>query len=419
MALHESYEGPVESYLAADSSVTRVTQTFITTSTHDINFISFWLYRDEATGAIAFELRDTDGGGEPDNLLKSGAIPQGNVPVGEGNAAWVTLEISPYSVSDATKYALILYHNTEESLFAGRSSLNGGDSGQSGLSEDAGSSWQMSVTFDLLYRIMDESSNLPTDPTPANNDTDVDFSGFQLSWEYVGGEDTFDVYVGETGNLILVSEGQEEKTYTTIIAELETIFGISPIDQKIYWRVDVVIGGDATEGTEWNFDPRPAKASSPSPSNTATGTVLGLTTTWTGSDIADTFDTLADVGAGLVSQSTGLESATWTPSPTIFDYVTEYTWRVDSTNVFGTTTGDEWSFTTIRLDPPSKTYFYATTGQYYYLLIQSDGSYGDPPGVGVENTDYVYLALGYEANFVSTTRKLVAAAENRIWYEDI
>ena len=93
--------------------------------------------------------------------------------------------------------------------------------------------------------------------------------------------------------------------------------------------------------------------------------------------------------------------------------------RIDSTNDAGTVTGDEWSFTTIRLDPPGQTYFYPTTGQYYRLLVQADGSYGDVPGVGVENTDYVYLAAGYEANFIRTNRKLVAAAENRLWVEDI
>ncbi|KKL18933.1 hypothetical protein LCGC14_2470590, partial [marine sediment metagenome] len=41
------------------------------------------------------------------------------------------------------------------------------------------------------------------------------------------------------------------------------------------------------------------------------------------------------------------------------------------------------------------------------MLVQADGSLGDPPGTGVENTDFVYLAAEYEANFISTTRKLV------------
>lgn len=258
-----------------------------------------------------------------------------------------------------------------------------------------------------------------TNPSPADDATDEDFSGLQLSWDDGGGSDTYNVYIGETGDLTAVSTAQVGTTYTTTMAELETIFGTDPIEQKIYWRVDATNAYGTTTGDEWDFDSRPAKASVPSPTNTATGTVLGLTTTWTGSDIADTFDTYANIGAGLAIQSDGLESATWTPTPTIFDYITEYTWRVDSTNAFGTTTGDEWTFTTLRFDPPSQTHFYSTTGQYYQLLVQDDGTYGDPPGTGVENTDYVFLAAGYEYNAVATTRRLVAAAENRIWFEGI
>lgn len=255
-----------------------------------------------------------------------------------------------------------------------------------------------------------------TNPSPADDATDEDFSGLQLSWDDGGDSDTYNVYVGETGDLTAVSAAQAGTTYTTTMAELETIFGTDPIEQKIYWRIDSTNDDGTTTGDEWDFDPRPAKASVPSPTNTATGTVLGLTATWTGSGIADTFDTYANVGTGLVIQSAGLESATWTPAPTIFDYITEYTWRVDSTNAFGTTTGDEWMFTTLRFDPPSIIYI-TPEGDHYQLLIQDDGTYGDPPGTGVENTDYVFLAAGYEFNAVATTRRLVAVAESKVWYE--
>ncbi|KKK83885.1 hypothetical protein LCGC14_2788910, partial [marine sediment metagenome] len=78
-----------------------------------------------------------------------------------------------------------------------------------------------------------------------------------------------------------------------------------------------------------------------------------------------------------------------------------------------------WSFTTIRFSPVGVTSFYHTTGQYYRLLVQSDGSYGDVPGVGVENTDYVFLAVGYEANFIRTVRKLVGIANSKVWIEDV
>ncbi|KKK72171.1 hypothetical protein LCGC14_2906560, partial [marine sediment metagenome] len=377
------------------------------------------------------------------------------------------------------------------------------DSGQSGLSEDAGSSWQMSVTFDLLYRIMDESSNLPTDPTPANNDTDVDFSGFQLSWEYVGGEDTFDVYVGETGNLILVSEGQEEKTYTTIIAELETIFGISPIDQKIYWRVDVVIGGDATEGTEWNFDPRPAQATVPAPAHEATD--VGFSTTPLSYTVGDAVDINFKIQGGAYTEiATSEDVLSWiTPyvilsirdynpalatgyrSPIAGDVLTHgddsytityivigdlinvqyqaklyafrtqgpgnkspgdvltngiapdvenpqavrvtlndqwyfhddveeiylppdttFVWRVDTANSFGATTGIEWEFSTPAFKQPKTSYILIGGGS-------GTGPYDYPPGA--EGVDWNWTG----GNNMISVRRLVAAAYNKIWIEEL
>ncbi len=169
----------------------------------------------------------------------------------------------------------------------------------------------------------------------------------------------------------------------------------------------------------------PSKATTPAPSNAATNVTLDqATVTWVDGGGADTFDVYYGTESGsltLVSSAQAGASFTVTGitdgSP--YAYLSVRYWRIDSTNTAGTTTGDEWSFTTIRIDPPTKTYFYATTGQHYYLLVQSDGSYGDPPGVGVENTDYVFLAAGYEFNAISTTRKLVSAANSKIWYEDI
>ena len=255
-------------------------------------------------------------------------------------------------------------------------------------------------------------------PIPTHTATEVDWSARGLSWDDGGGADTYDIYFGLTGALSLISSAQAGTSITVDVGNVpypET----GEAGAAFYWRVDATNAAGTTTGDVWYFDARPAKASVPSPANTATGVVLGLTSTWTASAIAGTFDTYADVGAGLVLQSAGLESATWTPSPTIFDYITEYTWRVDSLNIYGITEGDEWTFTTLRFSAPTVTYFYPTTGQYYQLLIQSDGSYGDVPGVGVEDTDYVFLAAGYEPNFIKTTRKLVGIANSKVWYEDI
>jgi hypothetical protein len=199
-------------------------------------------------------------------------------------------------------------------------------------------------------------------------------------------------------------------TITAVNLKLGRLSGASPETITISIR--------ATEGA-------PTKANTPLPTNANTSVTLDQATiAWTDGGGADTYNVYYGTTSGSLSLVSSAQAGTSFTVTGITDgapysYLSTRYWRVDSTNVVGTTTGDEWSFVTIRFTPVGVNYFYPTTGRYYRLLIQDDGTYGDPPGVGVENTDYVYLAAGYEANFVSTNRKLVAAAENRIWYEDI
>ena len=137
-----------------------------------------------------------------------------------------------------------------------------------------------SSTAVMCYQIWGEDVSEPpdkaTNPTPANNDTEVDFSGLELSWSDGGGADTFDVYIGETGALTLVSSTQAGTSYTTDLSELASIFSASPVDQKIYWRVDAVNTDGTTEGDEWNFDARPGKTKNPTPLDTAEDVIRGL-----------------------------------------------------------------------------------------------------------------------------------------------
>jgi len=80
-------------------------------------------------------------------------------------------------------------------------------------------------------------------------------------------------------------------------------------------------------------------------------------------------------------------------------YDTTYYWRVDAVNEFGVTQGDTWSFTTITFDPPLP------------LGLSLDSGSGNE-GTGVTGT-----ATG--ENNIITIKRLVAAAANTIWYEDI
>lgn len=141
----------------------------------------------------------------------------------------------------------------------------------------------------------------------------------------------------------------------------------------------------------------PTKATNPTPADAASNVTLDQATiAWDDGGGSDTYNVYYGVSSGnlsLVSSAqvgTSFNLAAYLP----FAYnVTRY-WRIDSTNAQGTTTGDEWSFSTIAFAPV------LPTG------VTLDGS-GNPTGTATGENNIV------------TIRRWVAAANNKIWYEDL
>lgn len=157
----------------------------------------------------------------------------------------------------------------------------------------------------------------------------------------------------------------------------------------------------AAAGRDWYFraigvDVLPGKVTTPAPIDTHTDDKLGLSeTTWVDGGFTDSYNVY--FGATGSMELVGEEQAD--PSlrldtGIILDYYTEYSWRVDSINVNGTTTGDVWTFTTIRFYPP------LPTG---VTLDDAGDPTGDPTG----------------ENAMIQVKRLVVAANNKIFYEDV
>lgn len=157
----------------------------------------------------------------------------------------------------------------------------------------------------------------------------------------------------------------------------------------------------------------PSKATTPAPANAASDVTLDQATlTWVDGGDADTYNVYYGDTSGslsLVSSAQAGTSLTVTGitlgSP--YGYVVTRYWRIDSTNEIGTTTGDEWSFTTINFDRLRVTYRLISGGS-------GNGPY-DTPTPGVEGTDFWYTG---ENNMI-TVRRLVAAANSKFWFEQI
>lgn len=194
----------------------------------------------------------------------------------------------------------------------------------------------------------------PTNPTPENTDTEVDWSAKELSWDDGGGADTYNVYFGLTGALEQISSAQAE---TSIIVDVGDI----PYPEEgesgavFYWRVDATNDGGTTTGDEWHFDARPGKATNPTPTDDEEGIrIVGSERITKLQWVAPEDQTpgylvyfkLPDgdwLFRGEITDDTTEHTLT-TAMQDLLDYFSIYSWRIDTTNICGITTGDTWTF---------------------------------------------------------------------------
>jgi hypothetical protein len=104
----------------------------------------------------------------------------------------------------------------------------------------------------------------------------------------------------------------------------------------------------------YGFEPEPLKAISPTPVDEATGQPIENPVRWLAGDThTDSFDVyFEDANPPTVKVVDDEDVFIFTP-PADLAIDTDYYWRVDARNAFGTTTGDIWKFTTSAAIPVS------------------------------------------------------------------
>ena len=416
---YESYTSGADSaWVIAENYL--VGQTFTPSVSHTIDKVRIKLFRVGSPGTLTVSIYATSGGVPTDGALATGTT-NGNTLTTNTFGAFRDITLGAgASLSSGTMYAIVaeaadgtLYSDEVYwKLDSSSPTYTGGTGVRIPTWPGFVFVWETVPGWDCMFIEYgpDVGPTKPTNPTPANDATEVDFSAFGLSWEDGGGADTYDVYIGVSGSPALVSIEQVGTSYTTALEELEIIFETSPIDQVIYWRIDATNSEGTTTGDEWNFDARPTKVTDPIPDDDATLISLGSTTTqWTiGSENTTSYDAYFGTESGSLDVvGEDFEDLEYELSSDSFNYYTPYYWRVDAKNQFGIAVGDEWSFTTLLFYPPLP----------HYTLILVDGpdfTYGDGINYGgTEGTDWYWD--GY--NFIRASRKLVAVAKNTIFYE--
>jgi len=278
---------------------------------------SFTLYTNSCSGA------NITGSGPFTQYNASGSGNSGQ-PMGEHYDGWRSIG---YGTTESGSYCVVMVEGY------------GGNSGSAVISV-ASSGWYTHwVNSGTATFTCGGGGTLPgqaSNPAPGNGATSVGTTT-DLSWTAGSGAASHNVYFGTT-NPPQSRGNQAGTTYDT---------GTMADNTAYYWRIDEVNGTGTTTGNIWSFTTGVAasgKATSPNPSNGATGVDLATYLSWTAGSGATSHDVYFGTTNPPESHGNQTDTSYYTGS---MAYHTTYYWRIDERNAGGTTTGDLWSFTTV------------------------------------------------------------------------
>ncbi|MCK5608886.1 hypothetical protein KAR91_43840 [Candidatus Pacearchaeota archaeon] len=177
-------------------------------------------------------------------------------------------------------------------------------------------------------------------------------------------------------------------------------YTISSVDLQLRRGVATAVVGNVTISIRLVEGGLPGKPITPTPSHEASDITLhGTTGTWVSGGNTDSYNVyygtlsgfLELVESGVVDLSLALVEGQFS----VYGRISY--WRVDAVNEAGIAVGDEWYFTTMLFGPPLPTGVTLDYGE-------------DPP---------VPTGTPTGENNMMTVRKLIAAANGKIWYEDL
>jgi hypothetical protein len=328
----------------------------------------------EAAGILWYGASDwSDASGGSPYAGKERAFVDANTNVGSGNTRAYDMSVTGFTKNSATAYTGTYYQALDASC--------------QGV---------------LTYLI--NGLTKPITPSPANGSgPGIDFSNWTFGWVNGGGATSYRLFAGTTsGGLNLVTTTAS----TSYQIPVGNIFRTSLLGGVIYWRVDATDGSSWVTGDTWSFDPRPAKPTTPSPTNAASDQRLNVANLGWAAGSANTVSYDVYFTGSLAPYSVAQTGLTFPTPGSPLNYDTAYSWRIDATNAWGTTTGDVWSFDTLSFDPP--------TTSWVNLPGKTLGPMSSPTP-GVVGADFRWLG----DNNMITVRRFVAVARNRFWYEDL
>ena len=228
--------------------------TFTPQITHNITSVILRLGGDGSVGTITVSIRATDGLGKPTGADIDGVtgttdgdtLPDFGWPTPQGDDREITFS-SPISLTAGIKYAIVVRAQTT----SGKWSTIVSDvyaNGSHIFSGNAGGNWTVDATRDNWFEEYGELPvpDKPINPSPSDTATGVTLDESQLSWDDGGDADTFDVYFGPQGSVVLQSSAQAGTTWAIPVGTLS--YGVT-----YEWRIDATNDNGTTTGDTWTF----------------------------------------------------------------------------------------------------------------------------------------------------------------------
>ena len=199
--------------------------------------------------------------------------------------------------------------------------------------------WTIVINAEIVYPTQASS------PTPVDSGTGIAVST-NLSWTKDFGDEVYVYFDKQTDHdppTTKVVDNVDQASYNPP--------GDLDPDTTYVWRVDTSDGVLITTGDQWEFTTLavPTKATTPTPADLGTGIAINTNLSWV-KEVSATvlvyLDKKGDHDPPTTKVVNDLDVSSYDPAVDLTNDTT-YVWRVDTKNGSGTTTGDQWEFTTV------------------------------------------------------------------------
>jgi hypothetical protein len=202
--------------------------------------------------------------------------------------------------------------------------------------------------------ISNQPPNVPSDPNPADGETDVEITTC-ISWtceDPDGDNITYNVYFGDTNPPPIVSNNQTGNAYCPVLLNFNTTY---------YWMIVAWDDfGASSQGPIWSFttgtNNPPYAPNNPIPRNGSENVSIYVNLSWSGGD-PDGDMVLYDIYFGTTNPPPQVASNVTDYDPGVLNQNTIYYWKLVAWDEHGASTeGPIWWFKTEHMDqhPPTK-----------------------------------------------------------------